>query len=69
MSMSAHATRSNEKMIDAMRFAMAARQLEVLAAKDGKAEDVANYQRYQQHYLDEALHYHKLGIGLYSNNE
>ena len=59
MSMSAYA---NDKMIDAMKFAMAARQLEILAAKDGKAEDVANYQKYQRYYLDEALHYRKVGI-------
>ena len=66
MTMSTDATRSNEKMIDAVKFAMAARQLEILAEKEGRADDVANYRKYQQHYLDEALHYQKLGIRLYS---
>ena len=62
MTMSTDATRSNEKMIDAVKFAMAARQLEILSRQRGPGRRGSELRKYQQHYLDEALHYQKLGI-------
>ena len=49
--------RSEEKMLNAVRLAMAARKLEVISMNEGSFVESENYRKYQQHYLDEALFY------------